>query len=410
MYHGGRIKLERLHFWAGLGAALFFSLAAMAQSVPRQLLRGQVPAVVAKMTPLGRLPATNQLDLSIGLPLRNQAALDELLKQLYDPASTNFHKFLTPPEFAARFGPREPDYQAVIEFAESNGLTVTVRHPNRVVLDVEGDVSNIEKAFHTTLRIYRHPKEARDFFAPDTAPSVPANLSVVTIEGLDDYQPPKPLLHKIDPLKVHALGGSGPGGRYAGNDFRRAYVPGTTLTGAGQSVGLLEFSSYYQSDITRYEDTIGMANYVPLNNVVIGHRAPGTANNNEVALDIEVAIAMAPGLSQVIVYEARSGASSILSRMADDNLAKQLSSSWTWSGGPSTTVDNILKQMAAQGQSFFQASGDDDAYTGSQTLDNPTQNHRAGGQHEPYLRRRHHADDERFRRFLVFGNRLELEQ
>jgi len=75
----------------------------------------------------------------------------------------------------------------------------------------------------------------------------------------------------------------------------------------------------------------------------------------------------------VIVYETRSSASSILSRMASDNLAKQLSSSWTWGGGPSTTIDNIFKQMAAQGQSYFQASGDSDAYTGSQALDNSSQ-------------------------------------
>jgi len=180
-------------------------------------------------------------------------------------------------------------------------------------------------------------------------------------------------LHRIDPLKAQPLTGSGPGGYYAGNDFRNAYVPGSALNGAGQAVGLLEFSAYYPSDITNYENTIGLTNYVPLNTVVIGHPGPTTANNAEVALDIEVAIAMAPGLSQVIVYEIRSSPSSILSRMANDNLAKQLSSSWSWSGGPSTTIDSIFQQMAAQGQSFFQASGDDDAYTGTQILDNSSQ-------------------------------------
>ena len=102
------------------------------------MLPGHVPSVVARLTPTGRLPATNRLSLAIGLPLRNQAALGELLLQLYDPHSTNFHKFLTPPEFAARFGPTEQDYQAVIGFAEANGLVVAGRHPNRVVLDVEG--------------------------------------------------------------------------------------------------------------------------------------------------------------------------------------------------------------------------------------------------------------------------------
>jgi hypothetical protein len=373
MISGGIIKCARGLFLAGLIAALFIPALAPAQTVPRQFLRGHVPAAVAGLTPTGRLPTTNQLSLTIGLPLRNQAGLDELLRQLYDPGSTNFHKFLTPPEFAARFGPTEQDYQAVINFVEGNGLTVAGTHPNRVVLDVEGSASNIEQAFQITLRTYRHPTEARNFFAPSAEPSVPANLSVVTVEGLSDYSLPKPLLHKMDTLKSHPLGGSGPSGYYAGNDFRNAYVPGTTLNGAGQSVGLLEFSSYYSADITSYENTIGLANPVPLKNVVIGRRAPSTANNDEVALDIEVAISMAPGLSQVIVYETSSSASSILSRMASDNLAKQLSSSWTWGGGPSATIDNIFKQMAAQGQSYFQASGDSDAYTSSQALDNSSQ-------------------------------------
>jgi subtilase family serine protease len=340
----------------------------------RVLLHNPVPAGVARLAPKGRLPATNHLHLAIGLPLRNQAALDELLRQLYDPHAAQFHKFLTPTEFAARFGPTEQEYQAVISFAEANGLTVNGTHGNRVVLDVEGAASNVEQAFHVALRTYRHPTEARDFFASDTGPSVPTNLSVVTVEGLSDFGLPKPLLHKMDPLQARPLGGSGPNGYYVGNDFRNAYAPGASLNGAGQSVGLLEFSDYYPSDITNYENIIGLTNYVPLNNVVIDHPSPGTANNDEVALDIETAIAMAPGLSQVIVYEIKSvNPYSILSRMADDNLAKQLSSSWTWSGGPDPTIDSIFQQMASQGQSFFQASGDSDAYTGGQTLDNSGQ-------------------------------------
>jgi len=287
-----------------LTVAIFLLAATSAFSAEpgRETLSGHVPSVVAGLTPKGRLPATNNLYLAIGLPLRNQAALDALLQQLYDPASTNYHKFLDPQEFTVRFGPTEADYAAVRAFAEANGLKVAGTHPNRVVLDVAGSVSNVEQAFHITLRTYHHPTEARDFFAPDTEPSVPANLPVVTVEGLSDYGLPKPLLHKIDPLKIRPLGGSGPSGYYAGNDFRNAYAPGSALNGAGQAVGLLEFSAYYQADITNYENTIGLTNLVPMNNVVIGHPTPSTANNAEVALDIEVAIAMAPGLSQIIVY------------------------------------------------------------------------------------------------------------
>ena len=356
---------------------LLFALASLwnAQAEPGRItLPGHVPSVVARLTPIGRLPATNHLFLAIGLPLRNQAALGELLVQLYDPRSTNFHKFLTPPEFAARFGPTEQDYQAVMEFAETNGLIVASRHADRVVLDVEGSASNVERAFHITLHTYKHPMEARNFFAPDTEPSVPTNLSVVTIEGLNDYSPPRPLLHKVAASNATPMSfnGSGPNNEYAGNDFRNAYAPGTTLNGAGQSVGLLEFSDYYKVDITNYENIILLTNYVPLINVVIGFN-PGKANNSEVALDIEMAISMAPGLSNVIVYEIGSNPGSILTRMADDDLAKQLSCSWTWTGGPDPTIDGIFQQMATEGQSFFQASGDHDAYTGAEIIDSSSQ-------------------------------------
>ena len=102
------------------------------------------------------------MNLAIGLPLRNQQELDTLLQQLYDPASPNYRRYLTPEQFTERFGPTETDYQAVMDFAKSNGLTVTVTHPNRVVLDVAGTVTDIQKAFHLTMRVYRHPREARD--------------------------------------------------------------------------------------------------------------------------------------------------------------------------------------------------------------------------------------------------------
>ncbi|HKI69417.1 MAG TPA: protease pro-enzyme activation domain-containing protein, partial [Verrucomicrobiae bacterium] len=209
----------------------------------RRSLHGHVPKVVQSLTPLGRYPETNRLWLAIGLPLRNQAALNELLHQLYDPHSTNFHKFLTPQTFTARFGPTESQYQSVMNFAESNGLTVTGTHPNRLVLDVEGSASNIERAFQITLRIYHHPTEPRDFVAPGTEPSVPTNLPVADIGGLSDFSRPKPLVHiaKSSPLP-HS--GSGPSGRYMGKDFRNAYAPGTSLTGAGQTVGLLQFDGY----------------------------------------------------------------------------------------------------------------------------------------------------------------------
>jgi len=151
-----------------------------------------------------------------------------------------------------------------------------------------------------------------------------------------------------------------------GNDVRAAYIPGSPLTGAGQTVGLLEFDGYSAHDITNYEYRAGLPNVTVTNVLLDGVMGEPTETGGEVevSLDIEVAIAMAPGLSEVIVYE---GADwhDLLNRMADDNLAKQLSCSWyIFAGAPDPVADQIWEQMAIQGQSFFNASGDSGAYGG----------------------------------------------
>ena len=89
-----------------------------------------------------------------------------MLKELYDPAHPNYRHYLTPDEFAARFGPSEQDYQAVMAFAQAQGLVVRQTHPNRTLLDVSGSAADIERALHVTLRVYQHPAEGRTFYAP----------------------------------------------------------------------------------------------------------------------------------------------------------------------------------------------------------------------------------------------------
>jgi subtilase family serine protease len=135
-----------------------------------------------------------------------------------------------------------------------------------------------------------------------------------------------------------------------------------SLTGSNQFVGLLQFDGYNMSDITAYEAQAGLPN-VPLINVLLDDISGAAgADNIEVALDIEMSIAMAPGLAGVLIYEGQIG-DSILNRMATDNVAKQLSASWTF--GIDATTTQIYQQFAAQGQSYFNASGDSDAYAGA---------------------------------------------
>jgi uncharacterized repeat protein (TIGR01451 family) len=318
---------------------------------------------------VGRLPASQQLNLAIGLPLRNQEALTNLLRQIYDPSSPNYRHYLTPEIFAAKFGPTEADYQAVISFAETHGLTVTGKHPNRTLVDVQGKVADIEQLFNVRMRVYKHPAEARDFYAPNAEPSLDLPTPVLAINGLNNYVLPRPLIRRSfdhQPSGSQSFAGSGPLGTYMGYDFRNAYVPGTSLTGTGEAVALFECNDYFPSDIAAYVAQAGLPS-VPLQNVRVDGGPPppfpGDANS-EVALDIEMAICMAPGLATIYVYEAPTDDAvadfDMLNRIATDNLARQISSSWLIPDSPQNA--QIYLQFAAQGQSFFQASGDEDAY------------------------------------------------
>jgi uncharacterized repeat protein (TIGR01451 family) len=361
--------MKQAHLFWMVVSVLFLVLVAPVRAAESQVLHGHVPAAVLRLLPVGRLSSAARLKVAIGLPLRNQEALSALLQDIYDPASANYHRYLTPEQFTEMFGPTEQDYQAVVAFALTKGLTVTATHPNRVVLDVEGAVTDIEKAFNVTMRVYQHPREARTFHAPDVEPSLDLAIPILHISGLDDYSLPHPNL-KLKPLTQTANAtpnaGSGPGGAYRGNDFRAAYVPDTTLTGTGQSVGLLQFDGYYASDITTYENQAGLPNVTLVNVPIDGGVSTPGSGNSEVALDIEMVISMAPGVSKIYVYEAPNPSPwvDLLSRMANDNLAKQLSCSWG-GGSPDATSEQIFKQMAAQGQSFFNATGDSDAFTGT---------------------------------------------
>ncbi len=250
-------------------------------------------------------------------------------------------------------------------FANANGLRVIAAHPNRTLVDVSGSVGDIERTFHVKMQVYRHPNEARTFHAPDAEPSLDLAVPVLAINGLDDFVLPRPMNLRKTSFKQVAkatpyASGAGPRGTFIGRDFRAAYAPGVSLDGAGQAVGLLAFDGYYPSDILAYENLAGLP-HVTLTNVLVNDFSglPG-ANNFEVALDIEMAISMAPGLAKVIVYEGRNG-NDILNRMATDNQARQLSSSWGFGTTVDAVRDQIFQQFAAQGQSFFQASADDGA-------------------------------------------------
>ena len=361
-------------------------------------LHGHVPAITKQLQSTGNWPATNQLWLAIGLPLRDPAGLSNFLAEVYNPASPNYRHYLTPEEFTARFGPTPEDYAAVRSFAQANNFQITATHDDRLLLDVRANVADIQRAFHLNLRKFKHPREVRDFYAPDAEPTVDVALPVVDITGLNNYVLPYPKLVKKQAVAGKVVGryGSAPDGySYIGDDFRAAYLPGTTLTGAGQSVGLLEFDGFYSNDVKAYAQAAGGGRTsIAIQTVLLdGYSGVPTtgrnSGNSEVALDIEMAMAMAPGLTKIISFTGgpNGNENDVLSAMASNNAVKNLSCSWGWGGGPSATTDAIFQKMMMQGQSFFNAAGDSCAFTTGVTsangVDNP--NNQNAPSSSPYI-------------------------
>ncbi|HEY3862903.1 MAG TPA: protease pro-enzyme activation domain-containing protein [Verrucomicrobiae bacterium] len=323
----------------------------------------RVPATVNLLQSSGSVPDDARLNLVFGLPLRNKDALASLIQEIYNPASPQFHQYLKPAEFAERFGPAAKDYQALIDFAQSNHFQIMGIHPNRTLLDVSASVADIRRTLRVNIRFYQHPSEARTFYAPDAAASVDAGVRVSAVEGLDNYYGARSNL-KLDPEPpsggAQPSGGTGPGGGYIAQDLRKAYAPGVALTGAGQTAALVEFDGYYPSDITAYANKAGLS-AVTLSNVLIdGFNGNPGSQNEEVAADTELLMALAPGISNIIIYEENqfSPVDDLLNRIATDDLAAQISCSWYFFAVDPAVQDQIFQQYAAQGQSFFCASGD----------------------------------------------------
>jgi subtilase family serine protease len=197
------------------------------------------------------------------------------------------------------------------------------------------------------------------------------------ISGLDSYIMPHPVTQPqvgTEPVANGSPTGSGPSGDYLAQDIRKAYMSGVSASGGGQSVGLLEYNGYYNDLIEDYQVYNGLSTVTPTieNFAFDGYNGDPTGTGYyEVQLDIEMAIAMAPGLDSLIVYEMPpptgdnipSPPDDALNYMAAQDLCNQLSSSWEYN--LSANTDQIFQELAAQGQSFFQSSGDGGGRTGT---------------------------------------------
>ena len=168
--------------------------AAPAQSPDRVALTGHVLPALALATMDTSKAATirddEPLTLTIVLNRSDPYGFAVYLADVYDAASLNFRKFLTPTEVSDRFGPTTAQVDAIIDFANENGLQVSWVAGNRMTVSLIGNRATTEHAF--LVRIGDYKRHQQSFFANDREPSMPAKIagSVHAVIGLSNSAVP----------------------------------------------------------------------------------------------------------------------------------------------------------------------------------------------------------------------------
>jgi hypothetical protein len=306
----------------------------------RQLVPGHVSPAMRVAPVTGRVEASTPMTLTIALPSRDLAGARDAADKVADPKSPSFRHYLTPEEFAEKFGPTQADYDRMVDWARSKSFTVQT-HRNRLAATVTATAADVERAFDVRLDTALRA-DGTTFFGPDDEPTVDLALPVQFISGLTDYFVPKPAT------------GSGVNGEYQGKDFRNAYVPDTQLNGSGQAIGLYMSGGFVQPDIDGYAAMTGQ-NFLPIQSSPL-NPYPATANTDiEGTLDIEATLSMAPA---AMIFVFTGDHHQILVNMADSPNVRQLSMSYIWEDGNDADTQEHLA-ISLNGQSFFEASGDD---------------------------------------------------
>jgi subtilase family serine protease len=181
---------------------------AVRDRIIRPIDSAEVAVVKGTAHPLAR-PEFDQGRASSELPIdgalvfrlspAQQADLDALLRQQQERSSPNYHRWLTPEQYADRFGMTQNDLAKVSAWAKSQGLTTSGISRGRTELYFSGRAGDVENAFHT--EIHKYVVKGKEHFANSTAISVPQAFadSVLGVRGLDNFKP-KPM------LRVHPLG------------------------------------------------------------------------------------------------------------------------------------------------------------------------------------------------------------
>jgi uncharacterized protein (TIGR03437 family) len=338
---------------------------------PRQaaVLAGQVDTRARAANDQGPVDPSTPLSY-VTLLLKPSGDIAAFIREQQDPASANYHRWLSPEQFADRFGLSGADIAKLTAWLESEGLTVNDVARGRHWITFGGTAERISRAFRTEIHHYLANGETH--FANSTAPSIPAAFAnaVTAIRGLDDFGLKSMALRSI---AQPALSTSSGNHYLAPDDIATIYdltpIYKAGITGAGQRIAIAGETNINLSDIRAYRKYFNL----PANDPEVISYGSGTITSSgldESHLDIELAGAVARDATIIYVY---SPDVFVAAQYAiDQNLAPVLSTSWGACELYANSGFEVVAQQAnVQGITWMVASGDWGATTCDVTAPTP---------------------------------------
>lgn len=342
----------------------------------RATIAGSHPPRASAEYDTGRVPADTKLE-SVSMVFNRSAAqeadLQALIAAQQDPRSPQYHKWLTPDDFAARFGMTDADISKVAFWLQQQGFTIDGSSRSRTRLSFSGTVQQVEAAFSTEMHYYT--VEGEKHFAPATDVSVPAALAPVvrTIDNLSSFRPKPHVKFRStqapSPNFTSSQTGSHfltPGDIATIYDVKPAYQAG--LTGSGQSIAIVGQSSIALSDIENFESAAGLAKKDPTEILVPGTGTGVVSSGDEMEsdIDLEYSGGTAPGATIIFVYVGSDSNANVFNALVyaiDNRTAPIISISYgaCESDEGQTAYNSLnatLAQAATQGQTILTADGD----------------------------------------------------
>lgn len=348
------------------------------RSSSRTALAGSALPAAHRATDLGLVPATYPLHgitLVLSRSPEQQAAVEQLLAAQQDPHSPEYHHWLTPDTFAARFGAAESDLQAVEQWLTSQGFTVTGRSHARDRISFSGTAAQVATSFGSPL--HRVGIGGEPHIAPIADLTLPSDLAGITaaVLHLSDLRPhpqlhpaPKPAFtdpttqkHFLIPSDVAVLYDFPTFGRYAPNIQQGQ---GQSIAVVGQTyidttVGVGPIATFHQA--TGAGDSITPV-LVP--GTGIEEASPGDQGESDIDLEYTSALSMGANILFVHVgNDQQHDAFDALAFAIDQNLAPIISVSYGQCEPLLSTsylqqANSLFQQAALQGQTIVAASGD----------------------------------------------------